>query len=44
MPLTLDESGLETVTRGMMDIFPDLVCCEGWDELNWKIAERGGVY
>ena len=42
MPLTLNDSGLEIVARGMMDIFPDLVCCEGWHELSWKIAELGG--
>ena len=42
-PLTLDELGLETVANGMIDIFPSLTFCEGfdksWDELSGRIAD-----
>ena len=37
LPLTLDGSGLETVARGMADIFPNLDRCDGWDELDWEL-------
>ena len=42
MPLSLDESGFETVANGMIDIFPSLTFCrgheQGWDELSREIA------
>jgi len=43
MPLDLDESGFETVVKGMIDIFPSLKRCEGlgrkWHELSEAIAD-----
>ena len=42
MSLTLDESGFKTVVRGMMNIFPDLERCDGWDDFNWRLAEVRG--
>ena len=33
-PLSLDESDFETVAKGMVDIFPYLTYCDGWDT-NW---------
>ena len=42
LPLTLDGSELETLARGMTDIFPNLECCDGWDEFNSKLAEVQG--
>jgi len=43
MPLRLDESDLETVAKGMVDIFPSLTRYKGlergWDELSGKIKE-----
>ena len=42
MPLTLDESGFETVANGMARIFPSLKGCagggEGWDEVDRRIS------
>ena len=47
IPLTLDESGLETVAHGMIDVFPSLKCFEGfiesWDELSERLAKFQGV-
>jgi len=41
--LDLDESGFETVVKGMIDIFPSLMRCEGlgrkWHELSEAIAD-----
>jgi len=42
IPFTLNESDFGTVARGMMDIFPDLDHCDGWDEFSWKLAEVRG--
>jgi len=43
MPLRLDDSDLEAVAKGMVDIFPSLTSCKGvergWDELSGKIKE-----
>jgi len=44
MPLRLHESDLETVAKGMVDIFPSLIHCDGfgggqWDELCGKIQD-----
>jgi len=43
MPLSLQESDFETVAKGVVDIFPSLTYCggfeEGWDELSRKIAD-----
>ena len=43
MPLRVDESDLETVAKGMVDIFPSLTSCkgveQGWDELSGKIKD-----
>jgi len=43
MPLRLDESDLETVAKGMVDIFPSLKRCKGlergWDEISGQIKE-----
>ena len=42
-PLSLDESGFEIVAKGMVDIFPSLEDCngfeEGWTELSEKIMD-----
>jgi len=42
-PLRLDESDLETVAKGMVNIFPSLTSCEGfersWDEISGKIED-----
>jgi len=43
MSLILEESDRETVAIGMLDIFPDLVCCDGWEEVIWEIAELRGL-
>ena len=43
MLLTLDKSAFETVARGMVAIFPDLVRCDGLGKLERKIAEVRGV-
>ena len=40
MPLTLDERGLETVANGMVDIFPSLERCEGFEGAWKKLSER----
>jgi len=41
-PLSLHESDLGTVVKGMIDIFPSLTDCDGleesWDELSWEIT------
>ena len=49
-PLTLDESGLETVARGLADIFPSLERCatepwisHGWDEISKRIVKLRGT-
>ena len=43
MPLTLDESGFETVVDGIINIFPSLEYCVGrgrpWEELSERITE-----
>jgi len=43
-PLAFDELGLETVAKGMVDIFPSLKACHGfestWDEVNNRISEH----
>ena len=39
MPLSLDEPDLETVAKGMVDIFPSLTDCKGW-EGSWKELSR----
>jgi hypothetical protein len=43
MPLTLDETGFETMVNGMVDIFPSLKRCAGveetWNELSRRITE-----
>jgi len=36
VPLTPDKSGLKTVARVMMDIFPNLEHCDGWGGLKLK--------
>jgi len=42
-PLRLDESDLETVAKGMVEIFPSLTDCDGleesWDELSRQITD-----
>ena len=42
MPLSLDESDIETVAKAMIDIFPSLKYCEererGWEQLSLEIA------
>ena len=43
MSLTFDDSEFETVARGMVDIFPNLERCDGWDEFNWELAEVQGL-
>jgi len=46
MPLNLHESDFGTVAKGMIDIFPSLKHCEGfeegWDELSGEIDEGSG--
>ena len=46
IPLNLDESSLETVVKGMIDIFPSLKRCKGlerrWDELFAGITDLHG--
>ena len=43
MPLRLDDSDLETVAKGMVNIFPSLTSFEGfergWDEISGKIED-----
>lgn len=43
IPLTLDEACVETVAKGMIDIFPSLTYCEGveqgWDEVSRRIVD-----
>jgi len=43
IPLSLDGPGIETVAKGMIDIFPSLEWCDGreevWDELFEKIID-----
>ena len=43
IPLSLDEPGFETVTKGMIDIFPSLKHCVGfgqfWREISWRITD-----
>ena len=39
-PLTLDEPGFETVAYGMIDIFPSLTFCEGFDKSWNKLSDR----
>ena len=43
IPLSLDESGSETVVKGLIDIFPSLTRCKGlersWDKLSEGIAK-----
>jgi len=39
MPNTLIESEFEALARGMMVIFPNLERCNGWNEINWELAE-----
>jgi len=43
MPLRLDESDFETVAKGMVDIFPSLIDCDGleesWIELSRQITD-----
>ena len=45
-PLALDEFDVETVVKGMVDIFPSLRTCGGsggtWGEVNRRINERVG--
>jgi len=47
MPLDLDESGFDIVAKGMNDIFPSLVHCngrrEGWGRLTRKFANIQGT-
>jgi len=42
IPLSLDEPGFEIVAKGMTDIFPSLIDCDGieesWSELSGKIT------
>ena len=42
IPLSVEESGSETVVKGMIDIFPSLTRCRGlkhrWDKLSEEIA------
>jgi len=42
MPLSLDESGIETVAKAITDIFPSLTSCEererGWEQHSLEIA------
>ena len=42
MPLSLDESSIETVAKTMIDIFPSLTSCEerarGWERLSLEIS------
>jgi len=44
IPLDLDEFGVETVVKGMVDIFPSLQSCQGyggtWVEVSRRIKER----
>jgi len=46
IPLVLDESGVETVAKGMVDIFPSLQSCRGfggtWFEVSRRIEECTG--
>ena len=43
MPLTCDESDFGAVARGITVIFPNLERCDGWDEVNWELAEVQGL-
>ena len=42
-PLTIDESDFETVACGTTVIFPNLERCNGWEEVNWELAEVQGL-
>ena len=44
MTLPIEESDFETVANGMMDIFPELERCDGWEEFSWQIAELREMY
>ena len=39
MPLTFDEPNFKAVALGVVDIFPNLERCQGWDDFNWELAE-----
>ena len=47
IPLTLDESGLETVARGMIDVFPSLRSFSGlndvWGEISGRVVKLQGA-
>ena len=40
IPLSLDESGSETVAKGMINIFPSLEFCEGRKQSWYKLSEE----
>ena len=40
MPLTLDDTGFETVASGMIIIFPSLWACDGLDDAWGELSER----
>ena len=40
MPLALDEPDFETVASGMIDIFPSLWCCSGFERIWDRVTER----